>query len=138
NKRWSMASSNAFRFSGLSLVIVATAPSMSSLTLSSPIGSDLVAQLVLQHLAAGVERQRVDENDATRHLEVGHSFAAPLDELVVSDLGGVVRWGAAHDERDADFAEAMIGDTHDGDLAHRRMRHDHVLDLGRIRVESAD
>jgi hypothetical protein len=47
-----------------------------------------VAQLVLQDLAARVEREGVDDLDMPRGLEVGHAPARPGDDLVGVRLRG--------------------------------------------------
>src|SRR3990167_6769228 len=56
-------------------------------------GLQPAAQLALEHLARGVARQRIDEVDGTRHLEVREPRAAVLLQF----LGGGPRPGAAHD-----------------------------------------
>src|SRR5207248_445528 len=52
---------------------------------------EAVAQLVLEHLAGGIQRQGVDELDRARDLEVRHPLAAPNDELLGVD--GLARLG---------------------------------------------
>src|SRR6478752_1026603 len=42
----------------------------------------IVLQLVLHHLAGGVQRQLVDELYIPRHLETGHAIATPGDQLL--------------------------------------------------------
>src|SRR5689334_8839089 len=74
-------------------------------------------ELVLQHLAARVERQRVDHLDVARHLEIRHPLATPSGQLGRVDLLS----GPEHHERVADLAHALVGYPHDRDLTDRRV-----------------
>src|SRR5205823_6278865 len=76
-----------------------------------------LAQLELEHLAARVERQRVDDVDGARHFEVRHVFARPGNHL-----GGVrLLARPRNDERGAHLAEALVGNTDNRNLRDLRV-----------------
>src|SRR5438477_8070632 len=88
---------------------------------------ELVAQLVLEHLAGGVERQGVDHLDAAGNLEVRHALPAPGDELLGVDRVACL----GNDKRGPHLAEARVGHTDDSHLGHVLVGEHGVLDLGR-------
>src|SRR5207244_7716179 len=79
----------------------------------SPVG--LLAQLALQHLAAGVARQRIlAYSDELRDLEVGQTRAAVLEHGV--DLERCP--GRGHDHGADLLAHHLVGHAHGCRLAH--------------------
>ncbi|MEZ5168346.1 MAG: TIGR03564 family F420-dependent LLM class oxidoreductase [Acidimicrobiales bacterium] len=90
-------------------------------------------QLVLHHLAGGVERDVVDHVHLAGHLVVGHPVATPRGELADVELGP----RGEHHEGAADLTHPFVGHADHGRSGYRVVGQQRVLDLGRVRVEAA-
>src|SRR6516165_9515798 len=101
-------------------------------------GPVALSQLPLQHLAAGIDRQGVDDDDAAGDFVVGHGAAGPTQDgatqlgrvPAVTGRGRGYHVGAAH------LAQALVGDPHYRHLAYRLVAPQDGLDLGRVGVEA--
>src|SRR6476646_3588018 len=93
------------------------------------------AQLVLHHLAGGVQRQPVEELYIPGHLETRHALAAPRDELVSAHRGSAV---LRDDERLTDLTHSLIRHADHRGLGDGGMLQQEPLDLGGVGVEAAD
>ena len=87
---------------------------------------------VLEHLAGGVEGQRVDDLHDAGDLVIGHFVPAPFDDVVTRD---VLR---DDDEGHAHLTQPVVGDADHRGLLHGGMPQQRVLDLGGVGVEAAD
>ena len=92
----------------------------------------LVPEHVLEHLAGGVERQRVHDLHDPGHLVVGHLVPAPFDDVVARDVPGHDDEGHAH------LAQPLIGDADHRGLLHGGVPQQRVLDFGGVGVEAPD
>ena len=91
-----------------------------------------VPEHVLEHLAGGVERQRVHDLHDPGDLVIGHFVPAPFDDVVTRDVPGHDDEGHAH------LPEPLVGDADHRGLLHGGMAQQRVLDLGRVGVEAPD
>jgi len=84
------------------------------------------AQRALEHLPARITRQRADDVDAARALVVSQALPRESDDL----RPGRLLAGPERDHRLDGLAPAVIGNTDDRDLGHRRVLGHDLLDLG--------
>jgi hypothetical protein len=86
-----------------------------------------LAQHALEDLAGRVARQRVEEAEALRRLELRQPRAAEVRELVLGDRLAL----ADDDVGDGDLVPALVGAGDDRRLEDRRVLVDDALDLER-------
>src|SRR5215470_9968539 len=84
------------------------------------------AQRALEHLPARIARQRADDVDAARALVMSQPLPGESDDL----RPGRLLAGPERDHRLDGLAPAVIGNTDDRDLGHRRVLGHDLLDLG--------
>src|SRR5450631_2620631 len=69
--------------------------------------SGQLSQLWFDHLAAGIAGQRVDEPHRSRCLEVRQMLTGVADHRLLVES----RAGSRDDERPADFAQSLVGNS---------------------------
>src|SRR6266581_759031 len=92
-----------------------------------------VAQLTLENLAAGLARQRVEELDVSRHLEIGEASAQERLHRGRRQHGLRLRLDAGKQP----LAEFVVGDAEHRAVADAVHADQYILDFGGIDVDAA-